>query len=226
MLPVGDIGFDMNSRGSNFTGSVTSSTHISGRAATRRSSVFLRPGNHGIAELRHLSNCQWLNTTAQPINLSLYNGIARFKARYTPQPGWAFTAGYWQNHNVGDRAFGTLFGTSPGSYNITELAEPIDYQTYNIELGGEYAANGWSVGLKYNGSIFDNLRNSIVWDNPMNLTGVGAACRDSATLNYTTGTGACRGRMDLYPNNQAHTVTLSGAARLPIKQFLGQSPTA
>ena len=160
--------------------------------------------------------CQWLNTTAQPINLSLYNGIARFKVRYTPQPGWAFNAGYWQNHNVGDRAFGTLFGSSPGSYNITELAEPIDYQTYNIELGGEYAANGWSVGLKYNGSIFNNLTSNIVWDNPMNLTGVGAACRDSATLNYTTGTGACRGRMDLYPNNQAHTVTLSGAARLPL----------
>jgi hypothetical protein len=93
--------------------------------------------------------CQWLNTTAQPINLSLYNGIARVKVRYTPQPGWAFNAGFWQNHNVGDRAFGTLFGTSPGSYNITELAEPIDYQTYNIELGGEYTANGWSVGLKY-----------------------------------------------------------------------------
>ena len=46
----------------------------------------------------------------------------------------------------------------------------------------------------------------------MNLTGVGAACQDSATLNYNTGTGACRGRMDLYPNNHAHTVTLSGAA--------------
>jgi MtrB/PioB family decaheme-associated outer membrane protein len=166
--------------------------------------------------------CQWLNTTAQPINLSLYNGIARFKVRYTPQPGWVFTAGYWQNHNVGDRAFGALFGTSPGSYNITELAEPIDYQTHNIELGGEYAANGWSVGLKYNGSIFDNLRSSIVWDNPMNLSGVGTACRDSATLNYTTGTGACRGRMDLYPNNQAHTVTLSGAATLPYKSnFMG-----
>jgi MtrB/PioB family decaheme-associated outer membrane protein len=166
--------------------------------------------------------CQWLNTNAQPINLSLYNGIARFKVRYTPQPGWAFTAGYWQNHNVGSRAFGTLFGTSPGSFNITELAEPIDYQTYNIELGGEYAGNGWSVGLKYNGSIFNNLTSNIVWDNPMNLTGVGAACRDSATLNFTTGTGACRGRLDLYPNNQAHTVTLSGAARLPNKtNFMG-----
>ena len=56
----------------------------------------------------------------------------------------------------------------------------------------------------------------------MNLTGVGAACRDSATLNYTTGTGSCRGRLDLYPNNQAHTVTLSGSASLPYKtNFMG-----
>ena len=166
--------------------------------------------------------CQWLNVNAQPLNLSLYNGIARFNVRYTPTPGWTFTGGYWQNHNVGDRAFGTLFGTSPGSFNITELAEPIDYQTYNLEFGGEYAGNGWSVGLKYNGSIFNNLHSTIVWDNPMNLTGVGTACRDAATLNYTTGTGACQGRLDLYPNNQAHTVTLSGAATLPYKSnFMG-----
>jgi hypothetical protein len=166
--------------------------------------------------------CQWLNGNAQPIDLSLYNGIARFKARYTPRPGWTFTGSFWQNHNVGDRAFGTLFGTSPGSFNITELAEPIDYQTYNIEFGGEYAGNGWSLGLRYNGSIFNNLHSSIVWDNPMNLTGVGTACLDSPTLNYNTGRGACQGRLDLYPNNQAHTVTLSGSARLPYKSnFMG-----
>jgi MtrB/PioB family decaheme-associated outer membrane protein len=166
--------------------------------------------------------CQWLNANAHPIDLSLYNGIARFNLRYTPTPGWTFTGSYWQNHNVGSRAFGTLFGTSPGSFNITELAEPIDYQTYNLELGGEYAGNGWSVGLKYNGSIFNNLHSSIVWDNPMNLTGVGAACTNSAVLNYAAGTGACQGRLDLYPNNQAHTVTLSGAATLPYKSnFMG-----
>ena len=166
--------------------------------------------------------CQWLNAAAQPIDLSLYNGIARFNVRYTPTPGWTFTGGYWQNHNVGSRAFGTLFGSSPGSFNITELAEPIDYQTYNLEFGGEYTGNGWSVGLKYNGSIFNNLTSNIVWDNPMNLSGVGAACRDSATLNYTTGTGSCRGRLDLYPNNQAHTITLTSSASLPYKSnFMG-----
>ena len=50
----------------------------------------------------------------------------------------------------------------------------------------------------------------------------GAACRDSAVVNYTTGAGACQGRLDLYPNNQAHTVTLSGAAALPLKtNFMG-----
>ncbi len=166
--------------------------------------------------------CQWLNTNTHPLDLSLYNGIARFNVRYTPTPGWTFTGTYWQNHNVGDRAFGTLFGTSPGSFNITELAEPIDYQTYNIELGTEYAGNGWSVGLKYSGSMFNNHSSTIVWDNPMNLTGVGSSCLDSPTLNYNTGRGACQGQLDLYPNNQAHTATLSGAATLPYKtNFMG-----
>jgi MtrB/PioB family decaheme-associated outer membrane protein len=173
--------------------------------------------------------CQWLNGNAHNVDLSLYNGIARFNLRYTPTPGWTFTGSYWQNHNVGDRAFGTLFGTSPGSFNITELAEPIDYQTYNIELGGEYAGNGWSVGLKYNGSIFNNLHSTIVWDNPMNLSNsnpvngaLTGPCMDSATFNLNTGTGSCQGRLDLYPNNQAHTVTLTGAATLPYKSnFMG-----
>ena len=100
--------------------------------------------------------CQWLNTTAQPINLSLYNGIARFKVRYTPQPGWAFNAGYWQNHNVGDRAFGTLFGTQSWLVQHYRTCRTDHYQTYNIEWR-RVCRNGWSVGLKYNRSIFNNL---------------------------------------------------------------------
>ncbi len=130
------------------------------------------PASPVIPNCSNTPMCAWVNGNdiLHPIDLSLYNGIARFNVRYTPTPGWTFTGTYWQNHNVGDRAFGTLFGTSPGSFNITELAEPIDYQTYNIELGGEYAGNGWSVGLKYTGSIFNNLHSGIVWDNPMNTT--------------------------------------------------------
>ena len=172
--------------------------------------------------------CPWVSANATPVDLKLYNGIGKFKIRYTPTPGWTLTGGYWSNNNVGKRAFGSLFGPSPGNYNITELAEPISYNTHNIELGGEYAGNGWSLGLKYNASLFHNNNSTLTWDNPLNRSGVGSGCTDSARYSspLTTGTdgnrGPCRGRLDLYPSNQAHTFTLAGSASLPLKtQFLG-----
>jgi MtrB/PioB family decaheme-associated outer membrane protein len=163
----------------------------------------------------------WVNANAQPVDLKLYNGLARFNVRYTPTPGWTFRGGYGSQNTAGKRAFGAYFGPSPGSFNITELAEPIDYQTHNIELGGEYAGDGWSFGLTYNGSLFHNNTSTLTWDNPL-TTGLGAACVDSATYNQTAGTGPCRGRFDLYPSNQAHTFTVNGTAGLPFKtNFIG-----
>lgn len=164
----------------------------------------------------------WVNSNANLLDLNLFNGIGRLKVRYTPTSNWSFTGSYWSQNNAGKRAFGALFGPNPGSFNITELTEPLDYQTHNIELGGEYAGDGWSLGLRYNASLFHNNVSTLVWDNPLNTTGVGSACVDSATYNNSTGTGPCRGRIDLYPSNQAHTWTLSGATKLPLKShFLG-----
>ena len=85
-----------------------------------------------------------MNAEAQSVDLKLYNGLAKFSVRYTPTPGWTFSGSYGSQNTAGKRAFGLYFGPSPGSFNITELAEPIDYQTHNIELGGEYAGAGWS----------------------------------------------------------------------------------
>ena len=163
----------------------------------------------------------WVNADANQVDLKLFNGMGRFKLRYTPTPGWSFIGGYSSQNVSGKRAFGALFGTSPGNFNITELAEPIDYQIHNIELGGEYAGSGWSLGLRYDASLFHNNTSTLVWDNPNN-PGIGAACTDEAAYNNANGTGPCRGRMDLYPSNQAHTWTLSGAAKLPLKShFMG-----
>jgi len=171
--------------------------------------------------------CDWANDAATPVDLKLFNGVGKFKVRYTPNPGWTLTGSYWSNNNAGKRAFGTLFGPSPGNYNITELAEPIDYNSHNIELGGEYAGNGWSLALKYNASLFHNNTSTLIWDNPLNRSGLGAACSDSARYssagNGVDGNrGPCRGQLDLYPSNQAHTITLAGSASLPMKtQFMG-----
>lgn len=154
----------------------------------------------------------WVNTCSHRVNLSLLQGFARFKARYTPTPGWSFTGSYSSQNSNGKRAFGTV---TNGFTNIVELAEPIDYQTHNIELGGEYATQSWSLALKYNASLFHNNTSTLVWDNPFNTSGVGSACADA--LGST-----CRSRLDLYPDNHAHTFTLMGTARLPLKtSFFG-----
>jgi MtrB/PioB family decaheme-associated outer membrane protein len=172
--------------------------------------------------------CHFLDKdNTRPVDLGLLYGIGRLKIKYMPLPGWTFNAGFWSQHVVGDRAFSTLFGPSPGNYNIVELPEPIDYQMHNVELGAEYATDWWSLGLKYNGSFFHNNTSTLIWDNPLNLSGIDGGCSDSATYsNATNGTdanrGPCRGRLDLYPSNQAHTLTLTGTANLPWKtRFMG-----
>ena len=162
----------------------------------------------------------WINDSnnTRGVDLKLLDQIGKISIRYTPTPGWTFTAKYWPNLKDGKWAIAFPFGSGSSS-GVTELAGPVDYQTHNIEVGGEYAGKGWSLGLKYNGSLFYNDTSTLVFDNP---AAVGPNCIDSTTINYTNFTGPCRGRADLYPNNQAHTFTLTGTASLPMKtQILG-----
>jgi len=160
----------------------------------------------------------WLRANARPIDLRLLGKNAKIKVLYTPLPGWSFTGKYWLQDTDGKRAIAFPFGSGSSS-NIAEVPEPINYQTHNLEFGGEYAGDGWSLGLKYNASLFHNDTSTLVLDNP---AAAGPACVDAAAINYATGAGPCRGRVDLYPDNQAHTFTLTGATRLPYKtQFLG-----
>ncbi len=183
--------------------------------ATRNGTFTLssKPTTLGVANCTTVGGvCEWVNSNSHRENLNLLHGFGRFKLRYTPTPGWTFSGSYSSQNVNGDRAFGTV---TNGFSNITELAEPIDYQMHNIEVGGEYAASWWALGLKYNASLFHNNSSSLVWDNPFNISGVGAACVDTSAR-------TCRGRLDLYPSNQAHTWTLSGTAKLPVKTtFLG-----
>lgn len=153
----------------------------------------------------------WANTCVRGIDLKLINGFTRFKLRYTPTPGWTFSAGYSSQSTNGDRAFATV---TNGFTNIVELAEPINYVTHNIELGGEYASSWWTLGFKYNASLFHNYDSALVWDNPFSTSaGLGPACVDAPNS-------TCRGRLDLYPSNQAHTFTLTGTAKLPLMTTL------
>ncbi len=161
--------------------------------------------------------CEWVNSNSHREVLKLIHGFARFKLRYTPSPEWTFGVRYSSQNVNGDRAFAT--STNRFSH-IIEVPEPIDYQMHNVEVGGEYAASWWTLGLKYNMSLFHNNTSTLVYDNPFNITGLGpnggpGGCVDSPGS-------PCQSRLDLYPSNQAHTFTLTGTARLPLKtSFLG-----
>lgn len=161
--------------------------------------------------------CEWVNSNSHREVLKLIHGFARFKLRYTPSVEWTFNTRYSSQNVNGDRAFSTNINRFS---HIVELAEPIDYQVHNIELGGEYAAKSWSLGLKYNASLFHNNTSTLVYDNPFNISGLGPSGGPGGCVDAVGS--PCQARLDLYPSNQAHSFTLTGTAKLPLMtRFLG-----
>jgi MtrB/PioB family decaheme-associated outer membrane protein len=160
----------------------------------------------------------WVNQTANPVALSLLEGVANLHIRYTPDPGWSITTYFnFQNPSADYHAFGTMFGPSPGTYNATQVFQPIEYDIYNYGVGADYSKDWWTVGFKYDGSFFKNQDSVLTWSNPdvWNELSPTGACVSSATYSPSGGTGPCSGRMQLYPDNQAHTLTIDGGVHLP-----------
>lgn len=108
----------------------------------------------------------------------------------------------------GNRPFGASFGFN----NVTEIPEPIDYDTTDAELAGEW--NGRQGGLRfgYRNSRFENNVGTVIWDNPfraIDSTDPNAYQSPSASsIN-----GSSRGFADLAADNQANLLFLDGRAR-------------
>ncbi|MGH7814409.1 MAG: MtrB/PioB family outer membrane beta-barrel protein [Candidatus Binataceae bacterium] len=166
----------------------------------------------------------WANSTAHPLSLSLLEGIANLNIRYTPTPEWTYSAYFNFLNQSGNTPDGEIFGPNPGSYNVSELAQPIEYDTYNYGAGVQWANGTWLAGLQYDGSFFKNQYSTLTWQNPNTwdqMTGPGGACADSATYpGATGGNGPCAGRDSTYPDNEAHTFTATGGLALPMDTHL------
>jgi len=137
--------------------------------------------------------------TGVPLRFRLQT--ARVGFFYRPLTDLELNAGYWIQEKEGTRPFGMGFG-SPGA-NFANVAAPIDERTHEVTGGIQVARDTWSLRLGYTGSFYENDLDTLTVDNPLRGT-------DSATL------GSTRGRTDLAPDNSAHTVSLSGAATLPV----------
>ncbi|NND35499.1 MAG: MtrB/PioB family decaheme-associated outer membrane protein [Gammaproteobacteria bacterium] len=108
-----------------------------------------------------------------------------------------FTVDYRRTHQDGNRL-------QPGAFlsASTELTQPIDFTTDQLELGVGYAGAAWNIDLDYFGSFFRNDEAGYSWDNP-----------------YTTG-GVDRGQQSQPPDNDFQQVALSGAWHGPARTTL------
>ena len=100
----------------------------------------------------------------------------------------------------------SLTGTSINPTAIIEIKEPVDYTTTSIDLGLEYIDDIIDLQLNNNLQIFsNNLRDSVVWDNP-NISG--ATGRAQTVDDYTVHTLSVRPAIQL-TNNTRLVNTLS-----------------
>jgi MtrB/PioB family decaheme-associated outer membrane protein len=119
---------------------------------------------------------------------------------FQPLPELEMSAGYRLQERQGTRPWSLGFG-SPGN-NFANVAGPIDERIHELTSGIAYNREDWNLQLNYLGSWYENDLDSLVVDNPLRVT-------DNATQ------GAYRGRISLAPDNSAHTLSLTGAVKLP-----------
>ena len=78
----------------------------------------------------------------------------------------AWNLEYNHENRSGSRPYGASFGFN----NVTELPEPIDYDTTDAAVGGEWNTSRGGLTFGYRHSTFENNISTLVWDNPFRIT--------------------------------------------------------
>ncbi|QDF66654.1 MtrB/PioB family decaheme-associated outer membrane protein [Shewanella sp. SNU WT4] len=133
-----------------------------------------------------------LNSSLNAIDLTLKRDRYGLGLVYQADSLWSSFIDYEREHKTGLKtASGSFFNQS------MMLAEPVDYTTDTLAAGVNLAGDSWFSQLSYQGSMFSNNYAQLNFDNAFNPT-FGAQTQ---------------GAMALDPDNQAHTVALTGQWR-------------
>ena len=113
----------------------------------------------------------------------------------TPTPSVDVNAAFTTQRHRGELPWGASFGFS----NDVEVPLPYDSRTNDFSIGAEWTNRRSMVRAGYQGSWFDNLDDTLIWDSPLQLN-------DTTSL-------PGRGRMALWPSNSANTISAAGSTR-------------
>lgn len=152
-------------------------------------------------------------TSASTVDLQLIRKTGKGNFELMAFDPFNFRLELSRENRTGTRPFSGTFGFG----NSINLPEPIDYDTTQLRLIGEYARNPWYVNATYYLSVFENHIGTLRFDNPFRITDSTAA--NAYTLSFQGG--PSKGLIDLYPNNTFHNVSLSAAYKaLPLKSTI------
>jgi MtrB/PioB family decaheme-associated outer membrane protein len=113
----------------------------------------------------------------------------------TPTPQIDIKAAFTTQRHVGELPWGASFGFS----NDVEVPLPYDSRTNDFNVGAEWTNQRNMLRVGYNGSWFDNLDDTLIWDSPLRLD-------DAFDL-------PGRGRTALWPSNSAQTISAAGYSK-------------
>lgn len=143
--------------------------------------------------------------TAQSVDL----GLQRRRTRATLDLGRSaaaqWTVDYQRESRTGNRAYGASFGFN----NVTELPEPIDYDTTQATVSGAWKWSSGLVSAGYRYSTFENEVSTLYWDNPWRLTDASDGSAYSAPGGGSV-SGSSRGFADLAADNDSGGFFASG----------------
>src|SRR6185503_19265452 len=125
--------------------------------------------------------------------------IGHVDAVASPTPNLDVTASFTTQKHGGELPWGASFGFN----NDVEVPLPYDSRTNDFTIGTEWTNTKSMLRVAYNGSWFDNLAETLVWDSPLRLDDASGA--------------PGRGRMSLWPSNTAQTISLGGYTKLARK---------
>ena len=123
-------------------------------------------------------------------------------ATINPTTQLQLTTSFKTQKHVGELPWGASFGFS----NDVEVALPYTSRTNDFNLGAEWTNQRNMLRVAYDGSWFNNNDDTLVWDSPLRLD-------DSSSA-------PGRGRMSLWPTNQAQTFSVAGSSKLAARTQL------
>lgn len=92
---------------------------------------------------------------------------------------------------------------------MSEIIEPIDYQTHDVAAGLQYAQGLTHFNLALTASLFRNANAALTWENPYNVGALVGTNPNPYAANVQ------RGQMALSPDSQAYNVKAEYARAIP-----------